>query len=192
MARAGEHYECVEVRSREAWRAWLAANHGRRESVWLVTFKKGHPDHVPYADTVREALCFGWIDSVPRKVDAERTSHLMSPRKPSSAWSALNKRHVEELERDGLMAPPGAAAVERARANGMWTFLDDVERLEVPTDLAESLAGQCGARAAWDAFPPSARRGMLAWLKQAKRPGTRASRIARIASAAANGRRALG
>ena len=191
MKRAGEHYERVEVRSRAEWRAWLEANHESGESVWLVTYRKGHPDHVPYADTVREALCFGWIDSVPRKVDAARTSHLMSPRKPASAWSGLNKRYVEELEREGLMAPPGRAAIERARANGMWTFLDDVERLEVPPDLATALDGAKGARTAWDGFPPSARRGMLEWLKQAKRGETRAARIERIAMGAAEGRRAL-
>ena len=192
MARAGERYERVEVRSRAEWRAWLAANHARGESIWLVTYRKHHPDHVPYEDTVREALCFGWIDSVPRKVDAGRTSHLMSPRKPSSAWSGLNKHYVAELEAEGLMAEPGRAAITRAKANGMWSFLDDVERLEVPDDLEAGFAAHGGSRAAWDAFPPSARRGMLAWLKLAKRADTRAKRVEAIAGAAARGERAIG
>ena len=190
--RAGENFEKVEVRSRAEWRAWLAANHGQSASIWLVTCRKHHPDHVPYEDTVREALCFGWIDSVPRKVDEDRTSHLMSPRKSSSAWSGINKRYVAELEAEGLMAEPGRVAIERARANGMWSFLDDVERLEVPPDLAAAFEAVPGSREAWDGFPPSARRGILAWIKLARRAGTRATRIEKTALEAAEGRRAIG
>ena len=189
MARAGDRYPLVEVRSRGEWRAWLEANHASSGSVWCVTFKRDHPGYVAYEDTVREALCFGWIDSVPRRVDERRTSHLMSPRAPKSAWSGLNKRLVAELEAEGLMRPAGRAAIARAKDNGMWCFLDDVERLEVPDDLATALARVEGSREAWDAFPPSARRGNLAWIKQAKRAETRAARIERTALAAAEGRR---
>ena len=192
MPRAGESLERVEVRSRAAWRDWLAANHGRAESVWLVRFLAHHPDHLAYPDAVREALCFGWIDAVPRKLDADRTMVLTSPRKPGSAWSGLNKRTVAELEAEGLIAPPGRAAIDRAKADGSWTFLDDVERLEVPADLARALDAAPGSRAAWDGFPPSARRGMLEWIKRAKRPETRAKRVARTAECAARGGRALG
>ena len=192
MARAGEHLERVEVRSRAEWRAWLAANHGRTESVWLVRYRGHHPDHLPYPDAVREALCFGWIDSVPRKLDGDRTMVLMSPRKAGSAWSGLNKRYVAELEEAGLIAPPGRAAIERARADGSWSFLDDVERLEVPDDLAAAFAARPGSREGWEGFPPSARRGMLEWIKRARRAETRAGRIARTAECAARGERALG
>ena len=189
MAKAGAHYPRVGVRSRAEWRAWLERNHASSTSVWCVTFKRGHPDYVPYEETVREALCFGWIDSVPRKVDSERTSHLMSPRSPKSAWSGLNKRFVAEAEEAGLLHPAGKAAIERAKANGMWTFLDDVERLEVPEDLAAAFAAVPGSRDAWNAFPSSARRGNLEWIKQAKRPQTRVARIERTASAALLGKR---
>ena len=184
--------EVVEIAAIGEWRDWLAANHACRQSVWLVTFKARHPRHVPYADTVREALCFGWIDSLPRKVDEDRTAHLMSPRKPTSAWSGLNKRHVAELLDENRMMPPGLAAIERAKANGMWTFLDEVERLEVPGDLARAFAGRPGSRAEWDRFPPSARRGMLEWIKQARRKETRAKRVEAVAREAAEGRSALG
>lgn len=192
MPRAGEDLPRVEMRSRATWREWLASNHASSGSVWLVRYRHHHPDHLAYPDAVREALCFGWIDSVPRKLDGERTMVLMSPRRPGSAWSGLNKRYVAELEAAGLIAPPGRAAIERAKADGSWTFLDDVERLEVPADLAAALDGAPGARAAWDAFPPSARRGMLEWIKQAKRAPTRAARIERTATSAARGERALG
>ena len=189
---AGEAFERVEVRSRGEWRGWLAANHRRRESIWLVRFKAHHPDYLPYDDAVEEALCFGWVDSVPRKLDADRSMTLMSPRKPGSAWSAINKRRIAAMEASGSMAAPGRAAVEAAKANGMWTFLDDVERLEVPADLATAFEAVPGSRAAWDAFPPSARRGMLSWIKQAKTAATRAKRIGRTAECASRGERALG
>ena len=171
------------------WRAWLERNHSSSGSVWCVTYKKQHPDYLAYEDTVREALCFGWIDSVPRKVDAQRTSHLMSPRSPKSAWSALNKRYVAELERDGMMQPAGLAAIARAKANGMWVFLDDVEQLKVPDDLAAAFTCVVGSRAAWEAFPRSAKRGNLEWIKRAAKAETRAARIERTALMAAEGKR---
>ena len=192
MARAGDDLERVEVRSRAAWRQWLERHQAQPRSIWLVTFRKHHPDHVPWEDTVREALCFGWIDSLPRKVDADRTAHRMSPRSPKSAWSAVNKRLVAELEAAGLMRRPGLAAIERAKANGMWSVLDGADRGEVPDDLARALADRTGAREAWDAFPFSARRGMLAQVALAKRAGTRAARVRTIADAAARGERAMG
>ena len=189
---AGDRFERVEARSRAEWRAWLAVNHGQADSVWLVRYKAEHPNHVSYDDAVEEALCFGWVDSVPRKLDSDRTMLLMSPRKPRSAWSALNKRRVAAMEAAGRMASAGIAAVETAKSNGMWAFLDDVERLEVPGDLAAAFEAEPGSREAWDGFPPSARRGMLEWIKQAKTAPTRAKRIAKTAECAARGERALG
>ena len=189
---AGDDLERVEVRSRAEWRAWLAANHAQAQSIWLVRYKARHPDHVTYDEAVEEALCFGWVDSVPRKLDGDRSMVLMSPRKPGSAWSGLNKRRVAAMEEAGLMAPPGIAAVEAAKANGMWAFLDDVERLEVPDDLLVAFEARPGSRANWDGFPPSARRGMLEWIKQSKTAPTRLKRIARTAECAARGERALG
>lgn len=189
---SGDRFERVEVRSRLEWRNWLAANCERTESVWLVTFKAHHPDHVSYDDAIEEALCFGWIDSVPRKLDGDRSMVLMSPRKATSVWSALNKRRVAAMQAAGLMTDRGRSLVNEAKRNGMWSFLDDVERLEVPDDLSRAFEAYEGSRTAWDAFPPSARRGMLQWIKQAKRADTRAKRIETTASQAVQGRRALG
>ncbi len=133
-----------------------------------------------------ELLCWGWVDSVPRKVDTERSSHLISPRRAGSAWSGVNKAKVAEARRAGAMTAAGEAAVARAVANGMWTFLDDVERLEVPEDLAAALEAHRGA---WDALPPGLRRGTLEWLKTARRARTRADRIHGIAGRLAAGAR---
>lgn len=177
----------VEVKSTADLRAWLSQNHGQARSIWLVRHKKASPHYVSYEDMVRQALCFGWIDSLPRKLDDMRTMTLLSPRKPGSAWSAVNKRHVAALEHENLIAAPGRMAIERAKADGSWTFLDDVERLEKPADLLTSLKNTPGALAAYDAFPPSAQRGNLEWIKQAKTAATRAKRIADTTASAIKG-----
>lgn len=188
---AGSDLPRVEVTSRAQLRAWLEAHHATSGSVWLVTWKKQNPDrHLPYDAIVEEALCFGWVDSLPRKLDAERSMLLLSRRKPGSAWSAANKARIARLIEAGKMAPAGLAAVEAAKADGSWSFLDDVERLEVPLDLADALAQHPGAAEHFAAFPRSVRRGILEWIKQAKRPETRTKRIAETAREAARNRRA--
>ncbi|MGI1662447.1 YdeI/OmpD-associated family protein [Palleronia sp. KMU-117] len=177
MARAAEGAPRIEVRSRAELRDWLAGNHGLGDSVWLVTFKKHMPDYLPYGDLIEELLCWGWIDSQTRGVDADRTSVLIAPRNPKSAWSAVNKAKVEAARASGAMTEAGERLVRIAQENGMWTFLDDVDRLEVPDDLAAALGD---LRAAWDAYPRSVRRGTLEWIKTAKADQTRATRIAGV------------
>jgi len=188
---AADHYPRTEVARREEWRAWLAGHHASERGTWLVSFKKatGRPS-VGYDAAVEEALCFGWIDSVGRTVDAERSMLLFTPRKPASRWSRVNKARVEHLLAAGLIEPPGLAVIEAAKASGTWTALDDVENLVVPPDLAEALAAHPGAAEAWEGFPRSARRGILEWILTAKRPPTRARRIAETAERAARGERA--
>jgi uncharacterized protein YdeI (YjbR/CyaY-like superfamily) len=181
----------VEVQDRETWRAWLEANHAAASGVWLVTFRaaSGRPA-LEYGVSVEEALCFGWVDSRGGKVDDLRSKLYFAPRRPTSGWSASNKERVERLIAEGRMAPAGLAAIERAKANGSWTALDAVERLEVPPDLAAAFAERPPAADMWDAFPKSARRAILLWISGAKRPGTRAARIAETATMAQRGERA--
>lgn len=139
---------------------------------------------------MEEALCVGWVDSTGRNLDDERSIQWFAPRRARSAWARSNKERVERLMAAGLMQPAGLAAIEEAKRNGMWTLLDDVENLLVPDDLAAALAARPPGRETWDAFPRSARRAMLEWVVQARRPETRADRIARIAEGASRGERA--
>jgi uncharacterized protein YdeI (YjbR/CyaY-like superfamily) len=159
--------------------------------VLLIRFKQasGEP-HVPYADVVEEALCFGWVDSTPRKVDGLRSALTVTPRKPGSAWSAANRERVERLTAAGLMAPAGLAAVEVGQANGGWEALRDVEALAEPGDLRAALDAMPAARDHWDAFPPSTKRAILDWIRQAKQPATRERRVRQTVDEAAVGRRA--
>ncbi|MEM9905094.1 MAG: YdeI/OmpD-associated family protein [Cyanobacteria bacterium P01_D01_bin.44] len=172
----------VEVTSRQQWRDWLTENHVRTESIWLVTHKKAAgARHLPYNDIVEEALCFGWVDSLPRTLDAERTMLLLSPRKPKSAWSKLNKDRVAKMLAAGLMHPAGLKKIEQAKQNGAWSFLDDVEALIVPGDLQATLDSYPHAAEHFENFPRSTKRGILEWIKMAKREATRAKRIAETA-----------
>ena len=185
-------FEQVEVSSREAWRAWLAINHTQTESIWLVTYKKHTGDrYVSYDEIVEEALCFGWIDSLPRRLDSDRTMLLLSPRKSKSGWSGLNKRRVAKLLAHGLMMPAGLAKVEQAKADGSWIFLDDVEALIIPDDLAAALADNAAAKETFEGFSPSVKKGILQWIKMAKRSQTRQQRIKRTVERALVGERPL-
>jgi uncharacterized protein YdeI (YjbR/CyaY-like superfamily) len=176
---------------RAAWRAWLIANHPTSRGVYLVSWRRtSGRTSVSYEEAVEEALCVGWIDSSGRVIDEERSIQWFAPRRARSAWARSNKERVARLTAAGLMLPAGLAAIEAAKRSGMWTLLDDVEDLIVPDDLASALRDRPPARDQWDAFPPSARRAMLQWVVEARRPETRAGRIAQIAEKAARNERA--
>lgn len=183
----------VTPASRAALRAWLAEHHASATGAWLVYFKKatGRPT-VTYDEAVEELLCFGWIDSKVRPIDAERYSQLVTPRKPGSVWSALNKRRVASLTEQGLLMPAGLAKIEAAQADGSWTSLDAVEALEVPADLRAALDAVPTAAGHYAAFSPTSRKLILMWVTSAKRPETRRKRIEETVTAAAKGVRIRG
>jgi uncharacterized protein YdeI (YjbR/CyaY-like superfamily) len=183
----------VEAHDRATWRTWLEANHAIARGAWLVTWRpRSGRVGLDYEAAIEEALCVGWVDSTGGTVDDERGKLYFAPRKARSVWAASNKARVERLIRDGLMAPAGLAAIERAKRDGSWEILDAVERLEVPPDLAAALAARPPAAANFAAFPPSARKQLLGWIVLARRPETRVARIATIAEAAARNERARG
>ena len=180
--------ERVEITSSEELRRWLEENHTQRESIWLVTYKKANiQKYVSWGEVVDEVLCFGWIDSVARKLDQERTMVLLSPRKPTSAWSKINKEKVEKLEKAGRMTEAGRRKVRDAKLNGTWSFLDDVEALTIPDDLAKAFAEYKDAESNFREYTPSVQRSILEWIKLAKRSETRESRIVKTTNMAASG-----
>ena len=177
---------------RPSWRAWLETHHDTERGVWLCSWRPatGRPA-CPYPDAVEEALCFGWIGSTVNRLDDERGLQLMTPRKPKSSWTRLNRQRVADMEAAGLMSDAGRAAVEVAKANGYWTIYESVEDLIEPEELAAALDAVPAAREHWDAFPPSARKQMLWPIVSAARAETRAKRIASIVEKAAVGERAI-
>ena len=171
----------VQPETRAQLRAWLAAHQDDGAGAWVASWKKatGRPA-VPYDDLVQELLCVGWVDSTAGSLDAERGMLWCAPRKKGSGWSRPNKERVARLEAAGLLRPRGAAVIEQARADGSWSRLDDVENLVEPDDLVAALDADAAARVNWDAFPRSVKRGLLELVTQAKKPETRAKRIATI------------
>ena len=191
MARP-DTYPQTQPASRAAWWQWLAAHHASAPGAWLVYCKKasGLPS-LTYAEAVEEALCFGWIDSHPRKLDADRSQQLYTPRRPRSGWSKVNKERLVRLEAAGqLIMPAGRAAIAKAQQNGTWESLDAAEAGLVPDDLAAALAADAAAQASFAAFSASARKAILTWVLGAKQPETRARRVAETVCLAALGKRA--
>ena len=159
--------------------------------MWLVFFKKATGKSTfDYGDAVEEALCFGWIDSKPRKLDEERSMLWFAPRKARTGWSRPNKARVARMIAQGRMAPAGLAKVAAAKADGSWSALDAVEDLEIPPDLKDALASLPSAAGNFDKFPRSAKRGILEWILNARRPETRSARVAETARLASRNERA--
>lgn len=166
---------------------WLQVNHAQKESVWLVKWKKGFGQtYISYDDMVDELMCFGWVDSLPKNLDEEKTMHRISPRNPKSNWSKVNKERVDRLLKDGKMKEPGLKMVEIAKRNGAWNFLDDVEKLIVPDDLKEAFKKNSKAEYYYERFPKSSKRNILEWIKNAKQETTREKRIAETVSKASD------
>ena len=181
----------VFVPSRAELRRWLLEHHTQEESIWLVFHKKssGLPT-LSYDDIVEEVLCFGWIDSLPGKVDETRTKLRLSPRKPGSGWSRINKQRIEKLMSAGLMHPSGLLVIEKARKDGSWDLLNEVDELKVPEDLVEAFTTHAGSAEKFAAFAPSSKRGILEWIQQAKTPETRLRRVSETARLASLGLKA--
>ena len=137
----------IQPATATTWRKWLLRNHDSAEGVWVITYRKHTGQKTPtYEELVVEALCFGWIDSKPGAVDADRTKLYFTPRRKGSGWAATNKARVARLIAEGRMQPAGLAAIERAKEDGSWTKLDGSDSLDVPTDLEAEFAAFLAAR----------------------------------------------
>lgn len=186
-------YPIYHAENRSHWRSWLERNHATESGVWLCSWRSatGKP-RCPYAEAVEEAICFGWIDSTAVVLDDERGLQLFTPRKAKSTWTRLNRQRATDMDAAGAMTDAGRDAIKQARVNGFWTILDAVEDLIEPDRLAAALDAKPEGRAAWDAFPPSARKQMLWWVISAVQEETKDRRITEIVDKAAEGRRARG
>jgi len=165
----------------EQWRAWLRANCESENEVWLIIHHKDSATPSPrYHEAIEQALCFGWIDGLHRKRDADSSQLRFTPRKPRSTWSQVNRERAAAMIEAGLMTPRGQRVIDAAKANGTW----QVDR-EVPEDLLKPLDRNAAARSNFEKFPPSSKRLILEWIANAKKAETRARRIARTVELAA-------
>lgn len=177
--------EHVEISRLTQWRSWLRRNHQQMNGVWLIyprsTSAQGG---VKYDEMVDEAICWGWIDSRPGRVDSERSKLYFSPRKANSGWSAKNKVRVGRLLKAGRIQPAGLKTIEMAKKSGAWTKLDKVETLEIPADLGAAFRRLPGAAANFKSFSRTNQRMVLEWIHSAKKPETRQRRIEETAAKA--------
>lgn len=167
--------------SRKDWRKWLIKNHLSKQSVWLIYYKKkSKVTSLNWSEAVEEALCFGWIDSKAKPLDEEKFMQFFSRRKPNGTWSKINKEKIKLLTAAGLMAPAGLDIIEKAKQNGSWTILDDVEELILPKDLLKEFRSRPGSKTYFLSLSKSTRKSMLQWLVLSKLPETRQKRIKEI------------
>ena len=163
----------LEVRNCRQWRAWLKKHHASSAGVWLV-FHKAHTGvkSIGYEDAVREALCFGWIDSLIKRLDDDRYAYKVTPRKPTSKWSAINRGRWNELKAAGLLAPAGLAAAPTDNTYGPKPVIPIL-----PGYIAKAFATNAKAWAFFRGLPTRERRNFVVWIHTAKRPETRERRI---------------
>lgn len=183
--------ESVYCATREAWRAWLAKHHTTRREIWLIYYKKGSGrPRVAYGDAVEEALCFGWIDSTVKPLDAERYAQRFTPRKAGSNWSTPNLIRVRRLVAAGLMMPAGARHIPTSRAAKAF-HAKHKRRSTAPTtaprDLAAAIRDNPAAVRHWKTLAPGYRRLYVRMVIEARKPETRARRIVRAVERLASG-----
>ena len=173
--------ETFYPKDRQEWREWLQSNHDKKQSVWLIYYKKKSKiPTVTYSEAVDEALCFGWIDSKAKPLDEEKFMQFFSRRKEKSVWSKVNKEKIERLTKEGLMTKAGYEIIETAKQNGSWTILDEAEALIIPDDLEKEFQKRNNAKEYFLSLSRSDKRNILQWLVLAKRQETREKRINEI------------
>lgn len=189
MAPATEQPELL-VADAEAWRAWLTDHHATSNGVWLILARKGttEPTSLSYEQALQESLCHGWIDSTKRSRDEATYIELFTPRRRTSPWSAHNVKRVEVLIEEGRMQAAGRAEIDRAKADGRWdaAYLGPKDAV-APPDLIEALADQPDAAAMYERLSSRNRFAVINRIGQAKRPETRARRIAEFTAMLARG-----
>jgi uncharacterized protein YdeI (YjbR/CyaY-like superfamily) len=169
----------VYVKSRKEWREWLNQNHDKSNGIWLVFYKKhtGKPT-LGYEEAVEEALCFGWIDSIIKKIDAEKYVRKLTPRKADSRWSELNKKRIMKLQKQGLLTEAGIMKVKVAKASGLWDKPDRPEiSLDIPRELENALAKNTKAKSFFHQLAPSYQKQFIGWIAVAKRKETKERRL---------------
>jgi uncharacterized protein YdeI (YjbR/CyaY-like superfamily) len=182
----------IYAQDRKEWRKWLEENHHLSPGIWLIYYKvKSDKPSVRYSEAVKEALCFGWIDSKVKSLDQERYMQIFTPRKSKSVWSKLNKQYIEELIEQGLMTKAGLEKIEVAKLDGSWKILDAIEALIIPQDLEQALLLNETANRYFQAFSKTLKKNILFWIESAKRPETRLKRIEETINAAAQNKNPL-
>ena len=161
------------------WRTWLQGNHDKETEIWLIFFKKDtRKPSLEYEEAVEEALCFGWIDSIIKKIDESRFARKFTPRKESSKWSPSNKKRVEKLIKNGRMNRAGLSKIKAAQKSGRWDKPDRPNiNFDLPDDFKKALNTNKKSKEFFEQLAPSYQKHFIAWIKTAKRQETRENRL---------------
>lgn len=163
----------LDVRTRADWRRWLSKHHASSPGIWLLRHKQHTgAKSMPYEDIVCEALCFGWIDSLIKRLDDNCYAIKVTPRRPTSKWSELNRRRWKQLKAAGLLAAPGLAAAPTAK-----TYAPKPSVPDLPTYVAKAFRAKPDAWKFFQTLSARHRRDFVVWIHTAKRAETRAKRI---------------
>ena len=163
----------------QEWRDWLASRYDKEQEVWLIFYKKGTGiQSIDYEAAVEEALCYGWIDSIIKKIDESQYARKFTPRNEDSKWSETNKKRVERLLKSGRMTQAGMLLIEKAKESGQW---DQSERpvisYDPPEALLKALKQNNKAKDFFEDLAPTYQKQFIVWINIAKRPETREKRI---------------
>jgi uncharacterized protein YdeI (YjbR/CyaY-like superfamily) len=170
----------LSVAGRKEWRAWLAKNHAKENEVWLIYHKKRSGNSgIAYVESVEEALCFGWIDSIIQKIDEDAYVRKFTPRKSSSHWSALNKQRVAGLIKDGKMTKAGLSVINYESPEDDYGRTSERARQDPipPPFLEQALKKNIKAWKYFQSLAPSYRRNYIGWISAAKTGETRNKRV---------------
>ena len=175
----------LEFENRQGWRTWLRKHHASSRGAWLTFHKKNtRSKSLPYDDSVCEALCFGWIDSLVKRIDSERYARKFTPRQATSKWSDINRKRWLELKAAGLLSKAGLAAAPTDNAYSSPPQIPDL-----PNYFAVELQANLNARSFFQALAPSYRRQFVFWIHTAQKPETRSKRIRESIALLAKGKR---
>jgi uncharacterized protein YdeI (YjbR/CyaY-like superfamily) len=169
----------VYVQNREEWRKWLSENHNKESGIWLIFLKKeANCATLGYEDAVEEALCFGWIDSIIKKLDDERYTRKFTPRKEESRWSNLNKKRAQKMIEQNRMTPIGMARIEAAKRSGLWDKPDRPQiSFEIPEILSDALAENKRAKDFFERLATTYQKQYIGWIQIAKQQKTKVQRV---------------
>jgi uncharacterized protein YdeI (YjbR/CyaY-like superfamily) len=170
----------IYFNNRNDWRNWLKENHDKEKEVWLIYFKKniGKPS-IPYEESVEEALCFGWIDSIIKKMDDEKYARKFTPRTDYAKWSESNKARIRKLIKQGKMTEFGLAKITKSAFNRKEKTQGDElkKKMVIPGYLKQALMKNKKAMVNFEKLAPSHKRQYLGWIMSAKKQDTRIRRI---------------
>ena len=179
------------VPNRDKWREWLGRHYATESGIWLVFYKKGtSKPTIDYEAAVEEALCFGWIDGIIKRIDDEKYVRKFTPRKAKSYWSELNKKRAGKMIKEGRMTTAGLAKIESAKKTGLWEQTGRPKiSLDMPLEFTKALDKNKRAKENFEQLAPSYRRNYIGWIQAAKRDETKKKRIKESVLLLAKGKR---